>query len=368
MVMRVLFIFPYLTFEPRVANYVANMAKMGHDMFVVAYSKDRRGWSQIDGITWFFVDAISFSFGGMVWKFPYFLHLEDLIKQIKPDIIHINNLPFLTTLQTTRIAKKLGIANIIHVHGVIGKWNKLLDILQYSYLRIFGRQFFKNANLIICLTKSDASEVQQFGCPSKKIRLIPNGVDVDEFKPAKETKNLLFWGGRFLQQKGLEYLIEALSLVAQKAPSTRLILSGDGALFFKIYSMVKKLGLEKNVKFLGRVQRTSLPKLVGSCSIYVLPSLKEGMPYALLEAMSCGKPVVGSNIPGINDIIINMKSGLLVPPKDPKAIAKAILMLLNNEELRFNLGINARNSIVNRHRWSLISAKVESAYMEAIKK
>jgi len=184
--MRLIFIFPYLTFEPRVANYVANMLKRGHEVYVIAYSKDRRGWVRLEGVNWFFVDAISLSFRGMVWKFPYFLHLEKLVSQIKPDIVHINNLPFLTTMQAARTAKKLDVASIIHVHGVIGKWNKLLDFLQYAFLQVFAQRFFNDTKLVICLTQSDAYEVQKFGCPKNKIRLIPNGVDIEAFKPAKE--------------------------------------------------------------------------------------------------------------------------------------------------------------------------------------
>jgi len=293
------------------------MLKRGHEVYVIAYSKDRRGWVRLEGVNWFFVDAISLSFRGMVWKFPYFLHLEKLVSQIKPDIVHINNLPFLTTMQAARTAKKLDVASIIHVHGVIGKWNKLLDFLQYAFLQVFAQRFFNDTKLVICLTQSDAYEVQKFGCPKNKIRLIPNGVDIEAFKPAKEKPNLLFWGGRFIQQKGLPYLIDAMSIIKEQIPDVKLLMSGDGVLTSKISNMVKLAGLQKNVNFLGRVPLESLPILVSSCSVYVLPSLKEGMPYALLEAMACGKPVVGSDIPGIKDIIVNNQNGILVPPKNP---------------------------------------------------
>lgn len=366
--MRLLFIFPYLTFEPRAANYVANLLKRGHEVYVLAYSKGRKGWLDSEGVKWFFVDAINLSFPNMIWKFPYFLHLENLISQIKPDIIHINNLPFLTTLQTARAAKKLHIPSIIHVHGVIGKWNRLLDFLQYTYIQIFGKKFFNDTKKVICLTQSDALETQKLGCPKNKIQLIPNAVDVEVFKPAKETPNLLFWGGRFIQQKGLKYLIDALLIIKNKVPNIKLCLSGDGVLTSKINDMVKLAGLQKNVKFLGRVPRETLPTLVNSCSIFVLPSLKEGMPYALLEAMACAKPVVGSDIPGINDIIINMKNGLLVPPKNPQAIANAVLSILNNEKTRLKIGENARKTIVQKHQWNLIIQKVEKVYSEALKR
>jgi glycosyltransferase involved in cell wall biosynthesis len=106
------------------------------------------------------------------------------------------------------------------------------------------------------------------------------------------------------------------------------------------------------------------------CSSHLLPGpekgpLKEGMPLALLEAMSCGKAVVGSDISGINDIITHMENGLLVPPRDPEAIANAILTLLADKKLRTRLGQNARQRMVNRYSWNLISDKIEKVYAEA---
>jgi glycosyltransferase involved in cell wall biosynthesis len=217
------------------------------------------------------------------------------------------------------------------------------------------------------LTESDAKEIQNCGCPSEKIRIIPNGVDVEKFKPCDEViNNVVFWGGRFIQTKGLEYLIKALYLVVKKEP-VKLIMAGDGPLFFKINNMVKHFGLERNVVFKSRVPHSEIPRLIGVASICALPSVKEGMPYVLLEAMSCGKSVIGSDISGINDVITHGKNGILVPPENPEALANAIILLLENKSLRTKLGQNARQLMVEKYSWDVITKKIEKAYYETIK-
>jgi glycosyltransferase involved in cell wall biosynthesis len=219
------------------------------------------------------------------------------------------------------------------------------------------------------LTHSDAKEIQRFGCPPEKIRIIPNGVDTEKFKPCERTiENSIFWGGRFVQEKGLEYLVNALSLVVKEVPRVKLVMAGDGPLFSKIYEMVKHNGLEKNVSFKGRVAHDELPAFIGASSVCVLPSLREGMPYALLEAMSCGKAVVGSDIPGINDVITHGINGILVPPKDSKALADAIIWLLEDKEFRMKMGQNARQLMIEKYSWRNIAEKIDEIYYEAINK
>jgi glycosyltransferase involved in cell wall biosynthesis len=94
--------------------------------------------------------------------------------------------------------------------------------------------------------------------------------------------------------------------------------------------------------------------------------LREGLPLSVLEAMACGVPVVGSDVPGINDVIVNGENGLLVPARDPKALAKAVLTLLNNAELRVRLGQNARRLIVEKYSWDRVIYNIEKVYSEAI--
>lgn len=369
--LKILFVQPYFDFLEVFYNTLPRyLAERGHIIKVVSHIRDKQKANaslREKNICFYFLDALSFSFPILIREFPCFLSFEDIVKQIRPDIIHVNNLPFLTSLQSINVARRMSIPSILHVHGVIGMRSKILDIAQYAFIRTVMRKAFYNATRVICLTKSDALEVQRLGCPYEKIRIIPNGVDVEKFKPHdKIIDNMIFWCGRFIPEKGLEYLIRALALVVKEKPQVKLIMAGNGPLFPKILSLVKHYKLEKNVIFKGYVVHDKLPNLFGTSSLYVLPSLKEGMPYALLEAMACGKAVIGSDIPGISEVITHGINGVLVPPKDPKALAEAITRLLEDRSLRRRLGENARKMMVEKYSWQKISEKIEGIYYEAI--
>jgi len=90
----------------------------------------------------------------------------------------------------------------------------------------------------------------------------------------------------------------------------------------------------------------------------------EGMPYALLEAMACGRPVIASNIPGIKDVITNEENGILIPTRDPVALANAILRLMEDHSLRLRLGKNARQLMIENYDWRIIAEKMEKVYNE----
>jgi len=290
-----------------------------------------------------------------------------MIKKLQPDIIHVNNLPFFTTFQSMKLARKLGKMGIVHVHGVIGERGIVLDFAQKVYIRTIGHTIFQDATNVICLTIQDARKIRGHGCPPEKIRVIPNGVDVDKFRPiGGEVDGLILWGGRFVPQKGLEYLIKGLRIVAMKYPTVKLVMTGDGPLLPKIRGIVKRYKLMENVIFMGLQPREEIPSIINRTSIYALPSLNEGMPYALLEAMACGKPVIGTDIPGINNVVTHGRNGLLVLPRDPKAIANAVLTLLYDENLRRRLGRNARQLMVEKYSWDIITSKIEKVYYEVV--
>ena len=128
---------------------------------------------------------------------------------------------------------------------------------------------------------------------------------------------------------------------------------------------MKSLGIRDTVLFLGRVPFKNLPALLSQATIFALPSLREGMPYSLLEAMACGKPIVGTNVVGIRDLIKDSKNGLLVPPRNEKELANALLTLLTDRKLRSTFSRNARREALN-HSWENISGKIEMLYQDVL--
>jgi glycosyltransferase involved in cell wall biosynthesis len=364
--MKILFVQPYVTFPGVMDDTLpGQLASMGHEVLVATFSRQPLQ-SSVSGLRFQRVRGISLAIPHFVSEFPYMLDLEDLVKDFEPDIIHANNLPFLTTWQALRLAKRLGKKSVVHVNGVVMERTYLFNLLQRAFLHAFGPSIFANADKIICVNNSDAKEITKFKAPDAKIIIIPNAVNVEKFSPSKEKeKNAILWSGRFVKQKGLEYLIEAMDILVNKKgmKNVSLYLTGDGPLLSPITGMVKRFSLEGNVTFLGRVSRQEIVDRMASCTIYVLPSVSEALPtYALLEAMSSGAATIISDIAGSKEIFSSSSPALLVPPKDPASLANAIERLLKDEPLRTQLGKDARDQVLERYNLKITAAAVEQLY------
>jgi glycosyltransferase involved in cell wall biosynthesis len=371
--MNILFIQPYIAFFGVISDTLpGQLAKRDHNVVVMTYVREKRKTNiflREEKVCLELVDALSISIPNLVTEFPYFLYLKNRISRVRPEIIHVNNMAFLTTLQSVKIATKLHLKSIVHVHGVIGGRGHLSSLAQRLYIGSFGPYIFNEANRIICLTVHDAETIERWGCPPEKICIIPNGVDTNKFRPlGEEQPNLLLWCGRFIEQKGLKYLMEAFEIIAKEKQNSqaKLALTGNGPLFPKIYEMARKRKIIDNIIFMDHLPHTEIPTIMNKASIYVLPSLQEGMPYVLLEAMACGKAVVGSDIPGINDVITHMKNGILVPPRDSQSLAQAVTTLLDDESLRRKIGKRARKLMVEKYSWDKITAKIGKLYRETM--
>jgi glycosyltransferase involved in cell wall biosynthesis len=176
---------------------------------------------------------------------------------------------------------------------------------------------------------------------SSKIHLIYNGIDINKIKgesknpisdidTAKKRPNEFLIGcvGRLAEQKGYPYIFHAMPKLIHQIPNCTLQIAGDGELKTELIDMVDNLGINKNVRFLGL--RDDVPSLMEQWDLFVLPSLWEGLPTVVMEAMICGVPVIATDIPGTDELVINKHTGLLVPIKNPNYLADAILELYRN--------------------------------------
>jgi len=347
------------------------ISKLRNDVTLITWNKkspDSNKIENINNVKIVKLAGINFKFDNYVPEYPFIPHMTKVLRQIDPDLIHAHSHLFLTTYQAVRSASKQKKPSVVTVHGLIAKRQSILNLAQNVYLYTLASNIFKKTTIVICLTRSDALEVMKLGCPREKIRILPNPVDTELFvpKPDIEENNLIVWIGRFVPEKGVHVLINAAKKVVNQRNDVKFLLVGDGPLKQKMIFLVKTLKLEKYVVFRGSVPREQVPKFLQKSTLVVVPSLREGMPFVLLEAMACGKPVVGSNIPGIKDVITHLKNGLLVPPGDSEALASAIMFLLENEDIRKNLGRNARQLMVEKYNWDKYLKKLQYIYKEAI--
>lgn len=188
-----------------------------------------------------------------------------------------------------------------------------------------------------------------------KVSVIPNSVDMKRYNQVMDRKAIRSELGlspehqvfavvaTFKKQKGHRYLIEAAAAVISQFPNIRLLLIGDGELRDELKAQTQALGLNEHVNFLGL--RTDVPKLLGASDYFVLPSLWEGLPVSLIEAMAAGLPVIATQVSGTKDVMIHNQTGLLVPPGEVEALKDAMQQFLSHPELAPKMGEAARNRV-----------------------
>lgn len=201
-----------------------------------------------------------------------------------------------------------------------------------------------------------------------KFWYVPNGVEerfftTREYSPKEELR--LLYAGSWIDRKGIYYLAEAFASVARIWPSISLMVAGCQAAPDRVKGCFSAECRER-VHVVPFVKSREMPELYAAHDIFVLPSLMEGMPLALLEAMASGMPVVTTWSSGMADVVEDGHSGRLVPPADSDALAGVLAELVKSAELRARLGRNAQESM-RRYTWGIIAKKVEQILMTAAK-
>lgn len=187
---------------------------------------------------------------------------------------------------------------------------------------------------------------RHFTLIEKKLVVHHLGLNLNSIKYTFENRedNLLLGIGRFDQCKGFTYLVRAFKLLYSKEKKLQLVLIGNGDEKNKLMVMVKKMGLEENVKFTGWIDFSSVKEYITRATVLIHPSSEIGdaVPTVIKEALASGLPVVGTQIAGIPELLNNSKCGVLVPPKNAEAIAAAVSKLLYDKALRRNLSMKGR--------------------------
>ncbi|MEO8288312.1 MAG: glycosyltransferase [Chloroflexota bacterium] len=212
-----------------------------------------------------------------------------------------------------------------------------------------------------------------FGVPLKKVVAIPNGIDIDRFRPTANfdraaMKQELVGGNypivvnvaRWTPQKAQKYLIDAAKIISEARPDVRFLLVGHGPLQGELEAQAQALGIADRVIFAGF--RDDIGNVLGASDVFVLSSLWEGMPLALLEAMAASLPTVATDVGGVAQVLQHGRTGLLVPPADAKALAAALLDCLNNPEQAHLYGDNGYAWVQQHYSMAAWVRKLEQLY------
>ncbi len=247
----------------------------------------------------------------------------------------------------------------------------------------FKKRFFRKifpcwGNRVIAISESVREHLtKDFKVKQEDIRVVHNGIDLERFRSQSrqeriQTKNKLGLHdgpvvgivARLSEEKGHTYLIKAMEVVIAKIPKAQLLIVGEGKTREELVNLTKAAALEKNIFFLPSVMDTQ--EILSALDLFVLPSLKEGLGLALMEAMACGLCVIGSDVGGIKSLIQDRYNGLLVRPADSRELSYAILELLQNPDRAESLGTNARIFINQNFSKEQMVLETEKVYLECL--
>jgi glycosyltransferase involved in cell wall biosynthesis len=296
--------------------------------------------------------------------------IPNLVKKEKIDLIHSHTAhmpdlllqfrelktPTITTIHTTIRGQRDGTKNSgIRFSGL--ERSEKMTCLTYPFLGLLEELYFLKKRQYI--TVSDWMK-QQIGHLYPKlvespISVIHNSVDTGLFYPSDEhPSNVILFTGRLIAAKGIGFIVEAMPRILKEYPDTLFLFAGAGN--SKPYQeRLKQLSVSnKNYSFLGYIKEANdLIKFYRGSSIYVAPTLYENLPIRVLEAMSCGLPVVASNVCAIPEAIQNGENGFLIKPGSIDQLTNSICCLLGDKQLRLKMGTNARNTVLRSFDWKV---------------
>lgn len=241
------------------------------------------------------------------------------------------------------------------------------------YNNSIGKLLQYRINLFIPKTKKSQIFLKYCKVKSDKIsKVIPTGVNTKVFKPQHDSKfnlgnienrRIILCVARLHKQKGLEYLIKAMTYVIKEYPSALLIIKGNGNLLDELENLIGKLSLTNHVRIMSSfLNRSDLVKLYNTCEFTVLPSLFETFGFVILESMACGKPIISTNIDGPREIILENDIGYLAEPESPEELSDKIILMLKLTNERMKMGLNARKLAVEKYDWNSLARKFIEAY------
>jgi glycosyltransferase involved in cell wall biosynthesis len=300
--------------------------------------------------------------------FQLFLPLKviKIWKNNKPDYIYSRaNLIF---VMPAILAKMYKIPSIVEVNGTIEE--ELIDIfvkrfrnilIKVGIFRSLEKFNYKISSKIITVTPELKEYiVNKFKIDAGKIFVVENGVDANLFKPEPKNNNkVIGFVGGIQNWQGLSYVIKALPAIINKFPEARLVLIGDGPDKASFEKLVKKLGLEKHVDFIGAVDHELTPGYINSFNICVAYYTKDRdgitSPFKIYEYLSSGKPTIVSNIKGVGDRF--SKITVVIEPENSTIFAEKVINLLNDEAEQDRLSKAGREFILDGHSWHDVAKK-----------
>lgn len=362
--------------EQVVSNLASGMSKRGHDVrvFTLRTCGGEAYEEQPDGVRVYRANALQLT-KVLGMQSSLSRELYDLARkalQDEPaDVLHAHNRFFFSSLVAARLSEKSRAPLVTTLHlGSLSDLPMSMRLPSMAYERTLGRYVVNHSERLIAVSKAVAKYAPHYGASAKKLTVVPNAVDTslfypeDEHEPRWDGRLRVGFVGRLIANKGPQYLLEAAPALLTTHPRAEIVLAGDGPMRPALEARARSLGIQDKVTFLGN--RTDVADVLRGCDIFVRPSLMEGMPLTVLEAMACGVPVVATPVGGTPEVVQDEHTGLLVPTADVGELSIALVRLAQQQQLRERLGEAGRRLVCSDFTWDGVVEKNLEVYRQAV--
>ncbi|TSJ40748.1 glycosyltransferase family 4 protein [Mucilaginibacter corticis] len=352
--------------ESHVINLVEELDKERYENVVLSFTKGPMvDHMEANGIKTYVIETEK-PFNFTVWG-----QVSEILEKEKIDIVHAHGTR--ANSNTNSSARKLGIPVIYTVHG----WSFHPDQkFPLRKLRIMGEKYLVDkSTLSICVSDNNLNDAKKI-FPMERATVVKNGINLKKFNPegtftdirseiGVDKKTMLVgYVVRMTAQKDPLTLVRAVSLIPKEL-DIKFLFVGDGDLKKDTVNLAKELGVDSRIIFMDF--RQDIPDVLNAIDIYCLPSLWEGLPIGMLEALAMEKAVVITSIDGAKEVIVDKENGILIPVKDPQKLADTLVLLYNDPALRKKVGKAAGRTIEKDYNIVKMTRKIEAIYDELYK-
>jgi glycosyltransferase involved in cell wall biosynthesis len=381
--MKILQVAPY--FYPHTGGqekYIFNLSKylvkMGHEVHVITSNFPKtKEYEEIEGMT---VERQKVLMKPL--RNPITLGSLTMNKIIRNfDIVHAHDEHNFSPMIAAYFKTKNDFPMVLTNHGQLKFGDHFSDTIVQLYDKSIGKSVLNKCDVIVVNSFSDKKYFISINPNiSDRIKILPNSIDPEEYRPYLDLENteflkkyniygkdIILFVGQVIERKGIEYLIRAIPHIINKTSKRDFVImvigseALSGGFLGKAKKIAKNLKVEKFIIFTGKIPLDELINAYKSASIFVLPSFSEGLPTVILEAMYFNLPVISTDIPGIRDHCKGVS--LLVQPKDEKALAAAIIELLDNTELAKELSKQGKKLVQGKYLWKNTAKEYEKIYL-----
>lgn len=361
-----------------------HMAKMGHTVYVMTCNDSTlKEFEEDEGVYVYRVCPYNITTNNFIdWVFHLNMaaleHATQLLNDgLDIDIIHVHD--WLMAFCGRALKHVYGKPLIVTIHASeYGRNNGLHNDMQ-RYISNVEWWLTYEAWRVICCSNYMKDELRfVFQLPEDKIRILPNGVDIEQLsvdgdvsdfrlRYAAPDQSIICFVGRLVREKGVDTLIEAAPAVLSRHPEVKFVIAGNGPYEDALRRMTWDRGLYEKVQFAGYVDKQTRNKLYKASDIAVFPSFYEPFGIVALEAMAARVPVVVSDVGGLSEIVVDGIDGYKVPPGNAGALADGILSLLDNPSMASRMCQKAFYKVQEAYNWDMIASATIKVYKEILR-